>query len=92
MHSDNVSRGFPSRSPGIKFRASTSFDDLAEEVDASLARSVDAVIDDLPPRLRMALSARFLGCRWFGDRDELPEAVQAAKAAVAAALVRRGVL
>lgn len=92
MRSGSIARGFPTRTPGIRWNAGTDFDELASHSDLVLARAVDAVVDDLPARLRSALSVRHLGCRWYGQADDLPYALRDAREAVGEALRRRGVL
>jgi hypothetical protein len=92
MRSGSVARGFPRRTPGIKWSPGQDFEQLAGAADVTLARAVDAVVDDMPARLRSALSVRHLACRWYGPADDLPYALCEAREALGEALRRRGVL
>jgi hypothetical protein len=92
MRSDGVKIGFPPRAVGVHSSAGMDFDDLIAGADAVLARAVDAVIDDMPARLRSALSAAHLRCRWVGDPDDLPYALLDAREALGNGLRRRRVL
>jgi hypothetical protein len=92
MRRGSIARGFPTRTPGIRYRNASDFDELVVEVDVRLARAVDAVVDDMPARLRSALSVRYLRCVWYGNPDDLPDALSEARTALGDALRRRGVL
>jgi len=92
MRSERLALGFPGRAVGIWWKPGQDFDDMIESADAVLAQATDAVIDDLPPRLRSALSVRHLGCRWTGDPDDLPYALLDAREALGDGLRRRRVL
>lgn len=61
-------------------------------LEDALAEAIDAIVDNISPRLRTVLQARLLGSRWPWDRSELPQALQDAKRAVGKALRRREVL
>jgi hypothetical protein len=57
----SVHRGYPTRSIGFTSVGVTSFDDAEDEADIALARSIDAVIEDLPLQQKKALHHCYLG-------------------------------
>lgn len=51
--------GYPAHSPGMGGARISSFDDMADEVDAATMRIVDAAVNDLPPAPRAAIMRRY---------------------------------
>lgn len=62
--------GYPSRSTGLSNDASTSFDDMCDEMDNANMRIVDAVVqEDLEPIERAAILRRYGVASVFRFRD-----------------------
>lgn len=88
-HASEV-RGYPSRSCGIQCGgASKSLDELGDEMDAQLVRSMDAVIADLPHVERAAVHHQWLAAVW---RLREPQSVvyRRAQQNIIAGMRRRG--
>jgi|SRR3990172_1685522 len=77
-HEESYSKGYPKRSPLFATGGSSSVDafaHLCEESDSQTAKSVDALIDNLPLRDRAAIYYHYLGSIWREPGDPF-QAVQ----------------
>lgn len=63
MKHDSHKLGFPSRSIGLSNSSSTSFDDMVEELDNDIVRTINAVVDSLDSEQRKAVWAKWLGTK-----------------------------
>jgi hypothetical protein len=80
---------YPGTAAGIRWRASTSFEDMARDADDSLGAAVDACVDSLPGDQREALHVHVLRTRWRGRPMEYAGTLQRARRALREMLVRR---
>lgn len=55
MRSGTLGRGLPTKSPGLRSVGGRDFEDMVTDVDVRLARSLDAIVDSLPPAERIAI-------------------------------------
>ena len=63
MKHDNHKLGYPSRSFGVAGSSSGTFDEMVEEYDSNIVRTIDAVISSLEVSQRQAIWARWLGTK-----------------------------
>jgi hypothetical protein len=90
LRRSNLNLGFRPRSLGMSGTGATDFEALFSSAEDSLARSVDAAVDDLPPRERDAVSNAVLATsRPLGEPLEV--VYERARESLMQILRRRGV-
>lgn len=60
MQSSDHKLGFPQRSVGVSGASSTNFDDMIEEADSEVIRTINSCMDSLNPEEVNAIWARYL--------------------------------
>lgn len=63
MKSEDHKLGYPQRSIGISGSSSTSFDDMIEEADFEIIRTINSCMDSLNPEEVNAIWSRYLGTK-----------------------------
>ena len=63
MKSEDHKLGFPQRSIGVAGSSSTSFDDMIEEADSEIIRTINSCMDSLNSEEVSAIWARYLNTR-----------------------------
>jgi hypothetical protein len=63
MKSEDHKLGYPQRSIGMSGSSSTSFDDMIEEADSEIIRTINSCMDSLNPEEVNAIWARYLGTK-----------------------------
>jgi hypothetical protein len=63
MKSEDHKLGYPQRSIGMSGSSSTSFDDMIEEADSEIIRTINSCMDSLTPEEVNAIWARYLGTK-----------------------------
>jgi hypothetical protein len=63
MKSEDHKLGFPQRSIGMAGASSTSFDDMIEEADSEIVRTINSCIDSLGSDEVNAIWARYIGTK-----------------------------
>ena len=63
MKSEDHKLGYPQRSIGVAGSSSTSFDDMIEEADSEIIRTINSCMDSLKPEEVNAIWARYLGTK-----------------------------
>jgi hypothetical protein len=81
--------GYPPTATGVRWRASTDFEDMVETADVVLGDATDACIDGLPPLQREALSTAVLRSRWRHPPMTYAAALLEARRALLRALLAR---
>ncbi len=64
-HGNFVARGYPSKASGITELGVTSFQDMEETADSSLARAIDAIIVGLAETHQSAINHAYLGSKYL---------------------------
>jgi len=83
--------GYPTKIAMIGVSGASDFDDLCDAADTTIARAVDALIDDLGPSQRASVYHVHLAAVWR-FREPVEELYERARTAVEAGLSRKGLL
>lgn len=84
-------RGHAKRSTVLATTASTDFEEMVEDMDRMQAKAVNAAIEDLPPRERIAVHHTKLDSVWRLPREDLPTVYDRACGMLKVSLNRRGI-
>lgn len=83
--------GYPSTAAGIRYRAGDDFDAMVDSLDDTMARAVDACVDDLPLMERTAVNAVVIGPMVWRLREPIYDVYERARAMLKISLKTRGI-
>lgn len=83
--------GYPSVAAGIRWRSADDWEDLVDHLDETMARAVDAAVDDLPLNERTAVYAVVIGPRVWRLREPMADVYERARMAIKIRLRARGI-
>jgi hypothetical protein len=92
MRRPDSSLSYPRASCGMSSGGAHSFDDLAGQADNYAARTMEAIIDDLPIPQKLAVHHFNLGAVWRPNRFNLQDEYGNAIAGIGRAIVRKGLV
>lgn len=90
MLRDDNRLGYPKKSVYCRSSSLASFEDMADQVDYSDARAVDAIISGLPMSQQIAVNHFHLAAVWRSSRESLEEVYDKALHSIERGLNARG--
>jgi hypothetical protein len=92
MRRPESSLSFPRASSGMASGGAHSFDDLAGQADNYAARAMEAIIEDLPERQKLAVYHFNLGAVWRPSRFNLADEYKGAMISIGKGIIRKGLV